>query len=75
MEFLTVPSILFLVIVAPIWIIMHYRYKGKMARGISEKELEGLEHMLVKLDVLVERVDNLEKILDQRQSNWRDSGQ
>ena len=73
MEFFTVPSILFLTIVAPIWIIMHYSFKSKMSKGISESDLTSIEETLATLDKLVDRVETLEEILDQQHSHWRDS--
>ncbi len=73
MEFLFVPSILFLVIVAPLWLLLHYRYKSRMSEGISEKELHNIEDMLVSIDKLVDRVETLESILDKQQQNWRDA--
>ncbi|MFT5085316.1 MAG: phage shock protein B [Lentisphaeria bacterium] len=71
MEFLFIPTILFLTIVAPIWLVMHYRYKSKMTKGISDTEVSSLEEMLETLDKLVERVETLEEILTEEHPNWR----
>ena len=60
-----VPSVLFLTIVAPIWLILHYRYKSKMSKGISDEEISEVEQMLETLDKLVDRVEALEEILDE----------
>ncbi len=68
-----VPSVLFLTIVAPIWLILHYRYKSKMRKGISEEELSEVEDMLQTLDKLIDRVEALESILDEEHPNWRKS--
>lgn len=73
MDFLFVPTVLFLVIVAPIWLILHYRYKSKMIKGISEQEIAELEDMLETLDKLVERVETLEKILQEEHPGWHKS--
>lgn len=73
MEIILVPSVLFLIIVAPIWLILHYRHKSKMAKGISEQEITELEDMLETLDKLVERVETLEEILDEEHPRWRKS--
>jgi len=73
MEFLFVPSILFLVIVAPIWITSHYRYKNKMTKGISESEVSDIEEMLETIDTLAERVENLEELLGEEHPDWRKS--
>lgn len=71
MEFLFVPSVLFLVIVAPIWLTLHYRYKREQSKGISRDELYELEDMLAKIDKLADRVETLEKILTDENPNWK----
>ena len=38
LEFLMAPIIIFLVIVAPIWLILHYKSKRNASQGISEEE-------------------------------------
>lgn len=68
---LFVPTILFMVIVAPTWVVMHYRSKNKMSRGISEEERENLDYMLATMDKLAERVETLESILTENYSDWR----
>ena len=73
MEIILVPSVLFLTIVAPIWLILHYRHKSKMAKGISDQEVSDIEDMLETLDKLVDRVETLEEILDEEHPNWRKS--
>jgi phage shock protein B len=59
-----VPLILFLVIVAPIWIIAHYTTRWRMAKSLSPED----ERQFAELWRLVERMDermaNLERILD-----------
>lgn len=71
MEFLVAPTVLFMVIVAPIWLVMHYRYKREQAKGISMDELHELETMLEQVDKLADRVATLEKILNEKHPNWR----
>ena len=70
MEFLIVPSI-FMAIVAPVWIIMHYSYKKKMSQGLTEQERRSLDRMLEQVDVLVNRIETLESILDEKHPHWR----
>lgn len=70
-EFVFVPMILFLVIVAPIWLVLHYRYKSRMSQGISEQELGEIEAMLETVDKLTERIETLEEILDSEHKDWR----
>jgi len=70
-EFLFAPTILFILFVAPIWLVMHYRYKSKMIRGISEEEQTNVDDMLETIDKLTERVETLEEILDKEHAQWR----
>lgn len=72
MNFLYVPTILFMAIVAPLWIIMHYRSKGKAAQGLKEDERVVMEEMLETIDKLADRVNSLERILDKEQPQWRE---
>ena len=71
MEFLFVPTILFLTIVAPIWIVMHYRSKNKSRKGISEDERMQLDAMLAQFDKLEERIETLEEILESENPEWQ----
>ena len=71
--FFFVPTILFLTIVAPLWITLHYRSKKRSELGLSEHERQQLEDLLMKLDKIIDRVDALEKILDDDQPTWRSS--
>lgn len=71
--FLQVPTILFMVIVAPLWIIFHYKSKKRSETGLSEHERLQLEDLLVKLDKMSDRVETLERILDERHGSWRRS--
>ena len=45
LEFLMAPIIIFLVIVAPIWLILHYKSKRNASQGISEEERSQLNQM------------------------------
>lgn len=70
-EFLFVPSILFMVVVMPIWITLHYRYKSRLAGGLSDDEQKQLDELLRTVDALAGRIETLESILDDGQPNWR----
>ncbi len=70
-EFFFVPMVLFLVIVAPIWIVMHYRSVNRSSRSLSEDDRESIDTMLVTVDKLNERIASLEAILDADHPNWR----
>jgi phage shock protein B len=66
-----VPTILFMVVVAPIWISMHYRSVNKSSRSLSEEDRESIEHMLETVDKLTDRIGTLESILDADHPEWR----
>ena len=70
-EMLFVPMILFMVIVAPTWIVMHYRSVNRSSRHLTEEDRQALEEMLVAVDQLSERVESLESILDADHPQWR----
>jgi len=71
-EFLFVPLILFMVIVAPIWLILHYATRNSASRRLNSKDealREDLHDMARKME---ERIHTLERILDADSPNWRD---
>jgi phage shock protein B len=70
-EFIFVPTILFMVIVMPLWITMHYRYKNKNSGGLAETDQATLDDLLRTLDRLTDRMETLETILDDRNPQWR----
>ena len=70
-KFMFVPTILFLVIVAPMWITMHYRSVNRSSRSLSREARESIEHILETVDRLTERIGTLESILDDDHPDWR----
>lgn len=68
-----VPVIVFLVVVAPIWIIFHYRSASKTADGLSSGERGELEEMIDVANKMAERIEILEAILDVESPDWRDN--
>ena len=70
-KFMFVPTILFLVIVAPMWITMHYRSVSRSSRSLNEEDRHSIEHMLETVDKLSDRIGALESILDDDHPQWR----
>ena len=70
-QFMFVPTILFMVVVAPIWITMHYRSVSRSSRSLSDEDRENIEQMLVTVDKLTDRIGALESILDAEHSDWK----
>ena len=66
-----VPTVVFLVIVAPLWILMHYRGKQRALGELSVEERQLLETLAVRADRMVERIETLEAILDDETPGWR----
>lgn len=66
-----VTLIVFMVFVAPIWLILHYRSKKQVSQGLSETELRSLENLAEKAELMADRIQTLESILDAEAPNWR----
>jgi phage shock protein B len=65
------PVILFMLFVAPIWVIMHYRSQRKINQGLSEDELTQLQQLAQQAEHMRERIQTLEAILDAESPQWR----
>ena len=70
-EIIFVPLILFMIFVAPLWVIMHYRSKNKIKQGLSDGELNQLNELTVRAEKMAERIKTLEAILDAESPIWR----
>lgn len=70
-EFMFVPTILFLTVVMPIWLTMHYRSVNRSSRSLNEDDRSAVEQMLETVDKLNERIYTLESILDADHPDWR----
>lgn len=70
-EIIMAPVIIFMVIVAPIWLILHYRSKGQVSQGLSEEEYIQLSDLSEAADKMADRIKTLEAILDVETPDWR----
>jgi len=70
-ELLFVPTILFLVIVAPIWLILHYATRNSASKRLTTKDESLLEDLHENARRMEERIHNLERILDADAPEWR----
>ena len=68
---LFIPTIVFLVIVAPLWIILHYNSKKKMTRQLSDDDHDELRSLADQASDMAKRIETLEAILDSESPNWR----
>ena len=66
-----VPTILFLTVVMPIWLTLHYRSKRHASAQLSADERRELESLADKAESFAERIEVLESILDDQVPDWR----
>jgi phage shock protein B len=64
-------GIIFLVIVAPIWIIFHYVTQWRQARRLSSDDEKALGELWQSARRMEGRIDALEKVLDAEAPGWR----
>ncbi|MBU2978015.1 envelope stress response membrane protein PspB [Alteromonas sp. C1M14] len=66
------PLLIFLIFVAPIWLILHYRSKKQVSQGLSAEEYTSLNELAEKAEKMTDRIKTLESILDNEAPQWRD---
>ena len=64
-------GILFLTIVAPIWIVAHYVALWRRSRGLSASDERALAELWESARRLEGRIVNLEQLLDAEAPGWR----
>lgn len=70
-EVIMAPVIIFMILVAPIWLILHYRSKRQISQGLSEEEYNQLSELSELADKMADRIKTLEAILDAETPDWR----
>ncbi len=71
-EWLFVLAIIFLAVVAPLWILMHYLTgKRRSAKGLAADDRAELERLAQSEAAMRERIATLESILDEETPHWR----
>lgn len=65
------PVIIFMIVVAPIWLILHYRSKRQISQGLTEEEYVQLSELSELADKMTDRIKTLEAILDAETPDWR----
>ncbi len=68
------PIIVFLVIVAPIWLLLYYGTRRREANTLSADHQHILNDMTSMLERMEGRIGTLEKILDSEDPRWREKG-
>jgi phage shock protein B len=68
------PIIVFLVLVAPVWLLLYYGTRRREANMLSGDHQNVLNEMIAALERMESRLGTLEKILDAEDPRWRDKG-
>jgi phage shock protein B len=71
MEFLHLPLVLLLGVVAPVWIISHYVTRWRTAKILSAEDQKMLAELWDLAPRLESRINTLERILDAEVPDWR----
>lgn len=66
-----VVMILFMVVVAPVWIFFHYSTKWKSTKTISNEDENILSDLWESAERIENRLNNIERILDVESPDWR----
>lgn len=66
-----VPTVVFIIVVLPFWLFMHYRTKQRAETALSQVERDDLQNLMVSAQRMVSRIDTLEAILDEESPGWR----
>jgi phage shock protein B len=64
-------AIVFMTVVVPFVVIMHYTTKWKATKGLSDDEHQKLEDLWKESQAMQSRVNALETILDSEVPDWR----
>ena len=72
MESTFVPIVIvFLVIVAPLWLVFHYTNKWKTSKSLSSDDEQMLAELWESAQKMESRINTLETILDAEVPDWR----
>ncbi len=66
-----VPTVVFIIVVLPFWLFMHYRTKQRAESALSQAERDDLHLLLGNAERMIGRIDTLEAILDEESPGWR----
>lgn len=72
-QFMSVPAILFMVIVAPLWLIFHYKTIWAKQKSNGSMDEKTSKEMWAVAHRLEDRILSLEKLLDADVPGWRET--
>ena len=64
-------GVIFLTVVAPLWISAHYGTRWRKSRGISREDEKVLAELWESARRLEGRIEGLEKVLDAQNPGWK----
>jgi phage shock protein B len=64
-------GIIFLTVILPLWLLLHYITQWRKARGLSKDDERMLEELWETAIRMEDRVRTLEQILDSEAPDWR----
>lgn len=64
-------GILFMTVVAPVWILLHYITRWKSTKTITNEDESLLGDLWESAERIESRLNNIERILDVEQPEWR----
>ena len=70
-EILGAGFIIFMLIVAPLWLHLHYKAKREVNKGLSEGDYRQLHELAAMAEKMTARIKTLEAILDAESPEWR----
>ncbi|WP_282609915.1 envelope stress response membrane protein PspB [Pelagibius sp. Alg239-R121] len=70
-ELLRTPLIIFLAVVAPVWIVVHYFTRWRSAKTLSRDDEQTLSELWDSAAKMEDRIHTLEQILDAESPGWR----
>lgn len=71
MSYITMPLVIFIIFVAPLWLVLHYRSRKHITKSLTPEDQQQLEKLLTRTEQLQQRVVSLEEILDAKVPEWR----
>lgn len=69
---LSVPLIVFMVVVAPVWLVLHYRAQRRQTAEAGLSGQAQLQALSARAEQLEQRLHTLELLLDQDDPHWRE---
>lgn len=67
-------GIVFLVIVAPLWIVAHYLTRWRISRRLSADDEKAMGELWATARRMEARIETLERLLDAEAPGWRGTG-